>query len=308
MMAAQPLVSIIVPVYNRADRIEQTLHSLLAQTYQNYEVILVDDGSTDRSAEVIAPYLNSRVFYYEQANAGAPAARNYGFSLSKGEVIVFFDSDDLMLPSRLEEQLKAMLRENAQACAAGFYINLIGGDAYLPPAAGPGSIMELFISRKLLGSTQSWMFSRESVSSVKGFDTNLSCRQDIDLTFRILQQQPKVAFVRKPLSLFIDHEGAERIMNNWNSPKHLESKSRYHRKVLRYLAAEKRADLMIKALDYYYWDVLPSYMKLNRYGKVAGFYGAAIEASKNLDLGSRLKVLAAASRSLIHWAASGMKS
>lgn len=306
-MAAQPLVSIIVPVYNRADRIGQTLDSLLAQTYQNYEIILVDDGSTDRSAEVIAPYLNSRVFYYKQTNAGAPAARNHGFALSKGEVIVFFDSDDLMLPSRLEEQLKALLRENAQACAAGFYINLIGGDAYLPPAAGPGCIMDLFISRKLLGSTQSWMFSRELVSRVKGFDTQLSCRQDIDLTFRVLQLKPKVAFVRKPLSLFIDHEGAERIMNNWNSPKHLESKSRYHRKVLRFLASEKRADLMIKALDYYYWDVLPSYMKLNRYGKVAGFYGAAIEASKDLDLGSRLKVLGSASKSLVHWAASGMK-
>jgi len=294
-------------VYNRADRIAQTLDSLLAQTHQNYEIILVDDGSTDQSAEVITAFLSSRVFYFKQANAGAPAARNFGFEKSTGEMIVFFDSDDLMLPSRLEEQQKAMIRENAAACAAGFYINLIGGDTYLPPAQGRESIMELFINRKLLGSTQSWMFSREMVSAVKGFDTNLSCRQDIDIAFRILQLNPKVALVPKPLSLFIDHEGPERIMNNWNSPKHLESKSRYHRKVLRYLAMQKRADLMIKALDYYYWDVLPSYMKLNKYGKVAGYYGAAIEASKDLDLGSRLKVLASAAKSLTHWAAHGIK-
>jgi glycosyltransferase involved in cell wall biosynthesis len=306
-MPTLPLISIIVPVYNRADRIGQTLDSLLAQTQRNYEIILVDDGSTDRTAEVIAPYLNAHVFYYRQENAGAPAARNYGFERSKGKMIVFFDSDDLMLPSRLEEQQKAMQRENAQACAAGFYINLIGGDTYLPPVQGQESIMELFINRKLLGSTQSWMFSRELVMQVKGFDTELSCRQDIDIAFRILKLNPKVALLRKPLSLFIDHEGAERIMNNWNSPKHLDSKSRYHRKVLRYLAANKRADLMIKALDYYYWDVLPSYMKLNRYGKVAGYYGAALEASKDLPLGSRLKVLASAAKSLTHWAAKGLK-
>ena len=306
-MAAQPLISIIVPVYNRADRIGQTVDSLLAQTQQNYEIILVDDGSTDRSAEVIAPYLSNRVFYYKQENAGAPAARNYGFSMSRGEMIVFFDSDDLMLPSRLEEQQKAMIRENAQACAAGFYINLIGGDAYLPPAQGSESMMELFISRKLLGSTQSWMFSREVVSKVKGFDTSLSCRQDLDIAFRILQLNPKVALVRKPLSLFMDHDGPERIMNNWNNSRHLESKSSYHRKVLRYLARQKRADLMTLAIDRYYWDVVPSYMKMKAFGKAAGLYGAAIEASKALDLGSRLKVLASASKSLMHWAANGMK-
>lgn len=307
-MAAHPFVSIIIPVYNRADRVAQTLDSILAQTYANYEVVLVDDGSTDRSAEVIAAYLSTRVRYYKQENAGAPAARNHGFSLSAGELIVFFDADDLMMPSRLEEQVKAMQRENAQACAAGYYINLIGGDAYLPSAAGKESDMERFIHRKLLGSTQSWMFAREMVAAVKGFDTSLHCRQDLDLAFRVLTLTPKVAVVRKPLAVFIDHEGPERIMNNWNSPKHLESKSRYYRKVLRYLAAQKRADLLSLTLDRYYWDVLPAHVKRKDYVKAAGLYGAAIEASKALDLGSRLKVLASASRSLAHWFGSGLKN
>lgn len=307
-MSEQPLVSIIIPVYNRADRVAATLDSLLAQTYSHFEIILVDDGSTDRSAEVIAPYLNSRLRYIKQDNAGAPAARNHGFRLSQGELIVFFDSDDLMLPSRLEEQVKAIVRQQAQACAAGFYINLVGGETYLPAAMSNAPVMELFIRRKVLGSTQSWMFSREMVAAVNGFDLNLSCRQDLDLTFRILQLNPTVALVAKPLSLFIDHEGGERIMNNWNSLKHLGSKERYHHKVLRYLSTQKRGDLLSKALDYYYWDVLPAYVKRKEYGKAGKLYGAALEYSKTLTAGGRLNVLAKASKSLLHWFASGLKN
>ena len=307
-MPEQPLVSIIIPVYNRADRIAATLDSLLAQTYNNLEIILVDDGSKDHSAEVIAPYLSANIKYYKQQNAGAPAARNHGFRLAEGELIVFFDSDDLMLPSRIEEQVKAMISQNAQACAAGFYINLIGGDTYIPALKAQESIMELFIHRKVLGSTQSWMFAREMVAAVNGFDLSLSCRQDIDLAFRILQLNPTVALLQKPLSLFMDHDGDERIMNNWNSLKHLGSKARYHQKVLQYLAAEKRADLMTKALDYYYWDVLPSYVKRKEYGKAGMLYAEAVKYSASLPIGSRLKVLMAASKSLLHWFASGLKS
>ncbi|MGN7205207.1 glycosyltransferase family 2 protein [Pedobacter sp. SAFR-022] len=307
-MPEQPLVSIIIPVYNRADRVAATLDSLIAQTYTHFEIILVDDGSTDRSAEVIAPYLNTRIKYYKQQNAGAPAARNYGFSLANGELIVFFDSDDLMLPSRLEEQVKAMVSQQAQACAAGFYVNMIGGQQYLPVLPGKEPIMDLFIKRKVLGSTQSWMFSKAMVAAVNGFDLSLSCRQDIDLTFRILQQNPTVALLPKPLSLFIDHEGGERIMNNWNSLKHLGSKERYHHKVLNYLATQNRGDLLPKALDYYYWDVLPAYVKRKEYGKAATLYSAALKYSKALNVGSRLKVLAEASKSLMHWFASGLKN
>ena len=101
MSTATPLVSIIIPTYNRAHLIGETLDSVLAQTYQNWECIVVDDGSTDNTDDVLAQYLrkDSRFQYYHRPTdrlPGGNAARNYGFELSRGDFIQWFDSDDLM--------------------------------------------------------------------------------------------------------------------------------------------------------------------------------------------------------------------
>lgn len=91
-----PLVSIIVPCYNQGQYLGEALDCVLAQTYSNWEVIIVDDGSTDNSAEVAKAYIakDSRIHYFHQSNAGPSAARNYGVRESKGEHIQFLDGDD----------------------------------------------------------------------------------------------------------------------------------------------------------------------------------------------------------------------
>tara|TARA_R100001369_G_scaffold87750_1_gene123525 strand:- start:1368 stop:2306 length:939 start_codon:yes stop_codon:yes gene_type:complete len=109
-----PLVSIIVPTYNRAHLIDDTLDSILAQTYQNWECIVVDDGSTDHTDALMADYISkdSRFRYYHRPKdrlPGGNAARNYGFEQSKGEYIQWFDSDDLMVPKKLESKVKTIL-------------------------------------------------------------------------------------------------------------------------------------------------------------------------------------------------------
>ncbi len=306
-MLENPLVSIIIPVYNRADRVAQTLDSIIAQTYTKIEIILVDDGSTDDSEQVIIPYLSETVKYYKQANAGAPAARNRGISMAKGAFIIFFDSDDLMLPSRVEEQVKAVLLIQADACACGYFINTIDGDAYFPPLQANNDLIAQYVNLELIGSTQSWMFSRKLVHEVGGFDLSLTCRQDSDITFRILQLNPKVAMVNRALSLFIDHEGGERIMNNWTNPKHHQSKERYHKKILDYLADHNRIDLIHKAIDRFYWDVVPAYVKCKEYGQLTRLYGISMEVSKKFSSGDRLKIMFSASRSLVHWLLRGLK-
>jgi len=306
-MTEYPLVSVIIPVYNRESHVPKTLDSLLAQTYPNFEVILVDDGSTDRSAEAIAPYLQDKVQYIKQDNAGAPTARNHGFSVSKGQYIIFFDSDDLMLPSRIEAQVKAIQAQNADACAAGYFINIVGGASYLPPLHGDGDLIRKFLNLELLGSTQSWMFSKELVTAVNGFDPSLSCRQDSDITFRILQRKPKVAMLNQALSLFMDHEGDDRIMNNWNNSKHLISKINYHKKVLAHVAAIKAEDLMRKAIDRFFWDVVPSYVKLKDYRKLLRLYAMVFDMSRPFKLLARIRIRLSALKSLLHWSASGLK-
>lgn len=102
-----PLVSIIIPAYNRADLIGETLESFLAQTYKNWECIVVDDGSTDNTKEVVQKYVekDSRIKLFDRPpahNSGGNGARNYGFKVSKGDYVQWFDSDDLIIPISLE--------------------------------------------------------------------------------------------------------------------------------------------------------------------------------------------------------------
>lgn len=114
---SDPLVSIIIPTFNRAHLIGETLDSIIAQTYENWECIIVDDGSSDNTDEVLAKYINKdeRFHYYHRPKEllkGGNAARNYGFEVSGGDYIQWFDSDDLMHPNKIEIKIKKIFSEN----------------------------------------------------------------------------------------------------------------------------------------------------------------------------------------------------
>jgi glycosyltransferase involved in cell wall biosynthesis len=116
-MSDQPLVSIIIPTYNRAHLIGETLDSVVAQTYENWECIIVDDSSSDNTDEVVGKYTkkDSRFKYYhrpEEHLQGGNGARNYGFKMSRGDFIQWFDSDDMMDENLLFEQIENMISFN----------------------------------------------------------------------------------------------------------------------------------------------------------------------------------------------------
>ncbi len=122
----EPLVSIIIPCFNREKYIGATLDSCITQTYENLEIILIDDGSTDRSTEVINKYLHldPRLKYISTVNQGQCIARNIGLGVSSGRYIKFLDSDDILLPSAIESQLRLAIscKADVVACTmAGFY-------------------------------------------------------------------------------------------------------------------------------------------------------------------------------------------
>src|SRR5262245_32601052 len=104
--------TIVIPTYNRAQLIDATIQSVLQQTYRNYEVIVVDDGSTDNTEEVVKKYLAPNFIYYKLEHGERSAARNFGTSKAKGDYINWFDSDDIMLPNHLEELNKAIKQHN----------------------------------------------------------------------------------------------------------------------------------------------------------------------------------------------------
>ena len=103
MAIAYPLITLVVPTYNRASFLPSTLQSLQSQQSRDYEIIVVDDGSTDNTEEIVKPFLNSYTRYVKKENAERAAARNFGAKLAKGTYLNFFDSDDLALPNHTDE-------------------------------------------------------------------------------------------------------------------------------------------------------------------------------------------------------------
>ena len=101
---ANPLISCIIPVFNGERYLGEALDSILAQTYRPIEIIVVDDGSTDGTGELVARY-GDRIRYFRQNNEGAPTARNAGLSAARGAFVAFLDSDDLWHPDKLERQM-----------------------------------------------------------------------------------------------------------------------------------------------------------------------------------------------------------
>src|SRR3712207_6130801 len=99
-----PLVSVVLPVYNRAGWVARAVESVLAQTHTNFELLVVDDGSTDGTRRVLEGF-GPRISLLEQAHAGAEAARNLGLAHARGEFVAFIDSDDVWYPDRLSRQL-----------------------------------------------------------------------------------------------------------------------------------------------------------------------------------------------------------
>ena len=107
------LVSIIMPNYNSASFIKETIDSVIAQTYQNWELILVDDCSTDNSLEIVRQFDDGRIkIYQNEVNSGAAVSRNYALRVAEGKWMAFLDSDDLWEPTKLEEQLSFMVDNN----------------------------------------------------------------------------------------------------------------------------------------------------------------------------------------------------
>ncbi|MBR3430978.1 MAG: glycosyltransferase family 2 protein [Clostridia bacterium] len=114
------LVSIITPCYNGEKYIGETIDSVLSQTYTDWEMIIIDDGSKDNSAEVIKQYTDPRIKYFRQENAGSAAARNNGLRRAEGQYIALLDADDLWRPEFLEKQIKIMKEKNVICVACSY--------------------------------------------------------------------------------------------------------------------------------------------------------------------------------------------
>ena len=145
--------SIIIPAYNRAHMIKETLESTFLQTYSNYEIIVVDDGSTDNTEEVVKSVNNSKVIYHKKINEERAVARNTGFLLAKGDYVTLLDSDDFLYPNHFEEAIK-YINSNEDVNVLRFDFDVVDSDKkVLQIAAMPSDINQKMIHGNYMGYT-----------------------------------------------------------------------------------------------------------------------------------------------------------
>jgi glycosyltransferase involved in cell wall biosynthesis len=197
-----PSVSVVIPAFSRADTIERAIRSVTAQTFHDYEIIVVDDGSTDRTVEVVkALQVNGLKLIEHGANKGAAAARNTGVAIAHGRWIAFLDSDDFWAPDKLANQIAVleMAGPAARACVTGFrMINCtVPRVVYLEFTSTDFRKEILFGCSVSPGSTL--LVERAVFQSVGSFDENMMRLEDWDWLLRFTRSFDLVA-IREPLA------------------------------------------------------------------------------------------------------------
>lgn len=208
-----PLVSVVIPAHNVAPYIAETLSSVFAQTFTEFEVIVVDDGSSDGEEleRALAPYLD-RVRYVRQENRGAGAARNRGVREALGEFIAFLDSDDLWMPEYLEEQVRFLSEggyDLAYVDALLFGDSPIAGKTYMQTAPSIGPVTFLSLVRNECNIITSGVVARRSALVEVGlFNESLRNGQDFELWTRLARHGAGLGYQRKVLLRYRCRDGS----------------------------------------------------------------------------------------------------
>jgi glycosyltransferase involved in cell wall biosynthesis len=205
----QELVSVVIPTFNYRTFVTEAVDSALAQTYQPVEVIVVDDGSTDRTDEALAPY-GDRIRYLYQANQGLSGARNTGIRAARGRFVALLDSDDLWHPQKLEMQMRYLGRHpQVGLLAAAPALDISHGWKPLDPwqcQRGTQVTLEHLVIRSRFGPS-SVVIRRDCFDRVGFFDPDLRSCEDRDMWIRIAAHFPMVK-LPEPLWWYRVHPGA----------------------------------------------------------------------------------------------------
>ena len=213
------LVSVIIPVYNGAGYIPETLESVRRQTCPDWECIIIDDGSTDNTAGLVRQVIagDDRFVYHYQRNQGLSAARNSGLDRAKGRYIQFLDADDILLPLKLEEQVREM-KDKLATVSHTDYRTGAGADIYQPAAYyRPAQFLSSEPLAELIARWESslvipphcWLFDATVFRESKiRFDTALPNHEDFDCWVNIFRLSPRLAYLDKKLVIYRISEGS----------------------------------------------------------------------------------------------------
>lgn len=226
-MSKFPLVSIIVPSYNGEKFIAKAIRSVLLQTYKNWELIIVEDGYTDKTEEIVDSFLDKRINYIKKEHSGISKTRNVGIKEANGEYIAFLDQDDVWLPEKLSVQIEYMQKSDSSVglVYCKNYVLQNGKIIMRKREKGGKAVLvkEYFFKSGILPS--SVLLSRKCLFEVGLFDEKLELLEDYDLWIRVSNRY-KFLYLNKPLFIYVLHKG----QYHRNKLKMIKSREYVHKK------------------------------------------------------------------------------
>jgi len=203
------LVSVVIPAYNADRTFKDTVQSVFEQTVQDFEIVIVDDGSKDNTIETAQSIEDSRVKVISQSNGGASAARNTGIKAAKGEYVAFLDADDLWMPHKLERQLAVLTgEENVTAVQSGVYyvtdnLEVISVGRCVE---SKDVLLETLLFKNLPGLMSTLIVKRSVFEKIGYLNTNLVILEDWELAIR-LSRYCNLQSIEEPLALYRQFPG-----------------------------------------------------------------------------------------------------
>jgi glycosyltransferase involved in cell wall biosynthesis len=213
-MEKVPKVAVIIPVYNRERLIDETIKSVLAQTYPNIEVIAVDDGSTDNSRKVLESFGNKiRVLEHPgRVNNGQSAAINLGIRSTESEYVAILDSDDLFAPKKIERQVEYLQKKRnvGLVYCNGYYINEEGRVLYriFPEGHAEKNNPEHVLLDCYFSLPSNSLIRRRAIEKAGSFDESMRSAQDHDMAIR-LAEVTRLAYIDEPLWYYRRHPSSQ---------------------------------------------------------------------------------------------------
>ncbi|WPR77399.1 glycosyltransferase family A protein [Algoriphagus sp. NG3] len=270
-----PLVSIVIPVYNKASVISQTLDSALAQSYRNLELVLINDGSTDGSLKILEEYARKyplKVRLMDSMNKGVSAASNLGFQTSSGEYIQFLDADDLLSVDKIEEQMKILSEKDTQVITSCEWVNFredirqattVPYGVFQDFDSGLDLLLRFWDHQEMMA-ISSYLTPRELIEKAGPWDESLKINQDGEFFTRVLLHADQVlyetkgkVYYRTPGETNVSQQKGYKAMSSL-----LESYQAYERAVLPVEDSSRVRIALKKVYQKFIYDVFPLYPDL----------------------------------------------
>ncbi|WP_194976841.1 glycosyltransferase family 2 protein [Aquiflexum lacus] len=270
-----PLVSIIIPVYNKAAFVRETLESALGQTYPNIELVLMDDGSTDGSFEILKEYFAkypNKIQLIDQENQGVSVATNVGIAAAKGEYIQFLDADDILTTDKINNQIKLLEGQSKATISICEWklFHQAPNQAFSIPYqvfhdfdSGLDLILRFWNFQEMMA-ISSYLVHESLIKKAFPWDESLTINQDGEFFIRVLTQAEKVlfepngkVFYRKPGEYNVSQQKSEKAMASL-----LESLRCYERVIVKVEDSQRVRIALKKVYQKFIYDVFPQFPHL----------------------------------------------